>query len=134
MKNKILPFVIVLLVGVIFIIVSCIALNSMPDKDEMIKITGKITDIERDRHGDDESHDVYVEYEIDDQLYEDKLGYYSSSFRVGQDITLYYEEENPQKVYAEGEEGFLKIFKVIGIVVTAFGALGMVYTIVKKRE
>lgn len=76
----------------------------------------------------------YVEYEIDDQLYEDKLGYYSSSFRVGQDITLYYEEENPQKVYAEGEEGFLKIFKVIGIVVTVFGALGMVYTMVKKRE
>ena len=82
MKNKILPFVIVLLVGVIFIIVSSIALNSMPDKDEMIKITGKITDIERERHGDDESHDVYVEYEIDDQLYEDKLGYYSSSFRA----------------------------------------------------
>ena len=48
--------------------------------------------------------------------------------------TLYYEEENPQKVYAEGEEGFLKIFKVIGIVVTVFGALGMVYTMVKKRE
>lgn len=134
MKNKILPFVIVLLVGVIFIIVSSIALNSMPDKDEMIKITGKITDIERERHGDDESHDVYVEYEIDDQLYEDKLGYYSSSFRVGQDITLYYEEENLQKVYAEGEEGFLKIFKVIGIAVTVFGALGMVYTMVKKRE
>ena len=35
------------------------------------------------------SHMMFIfEYEIDDQLYEDKLGYYSSSFRVGQDITF----------------------------------------------
>lgn len=133
MKNKMVAFIIVLFVGVIFVIVSNLGLNSMPDKDEMIKITGKITDIERDGYGDDETHEVYVEYEIDNQLYEDRLSYYSSTFRVGQDITLYYEEGNPTKVYAEGEEGFLKIFKVIGIAVSAFGILGMAYTVGKEK-
>lgn len=133
MKNKIVAFIIVLFVGVIFVIVSNLGLNSMPSKDEMIKITGKITDIEVERHGDSDSHEVYVEYEIDGQEYEEKLSYYSSSIRVGQEITLYYEEGNPEKVYAEGEEGFLKIFKVIGIAVTAFGVLGMAYTVVKEK-
>lgn len=99
----------------------------------MIEITGVITDIETERSGEDTSHTAFVKYEIDNEMYEEKLGYYSSSFKVGKEITLYYEEGKPEKVYAEGEESFLKIFKFMSIVIIAFGLAGTGYTICKER-
>lgn len=134
MKNQIIPYIVVLLVGIIFLLVSNLGLNSMPDKDKMIQITGVITDIEVERSGDSDTHTVYVEYEIDGQVYEERLGYYTSSFRVGSEITLYYEEGKPEKVYAEGEEGFLKMFKILGIVIIIGGVLGMGYSVYKIRK
>lgn len=133
MNKSIMFFVIWLLCGVIFFAFSSFGLNAMPDKEEMIEITGVITDIEVEGTGDDKTHKVFVEYEIDNQIYEEKLSYYSSSFRVGKEITLYYEEGKTEKVYAEGEESFLKLFRTISVVISVFGLLGIGYSICKER-
>lgn len=47
---------------------------------------------------DDDSHRVYVSYTVGGENYYTKLSSYSSSMKVGKQITVYYQIENPKKI------------------------------------
>ena len=54
-----------------------------------------ITDIYRTGHGDSEKYHVMVEYRVDGRRYSGQLGYYTSSMKRGQIVTVHYDPEDP---------------------------------------
>lgn len=133
MKKGIMLFGIWLVMGIIFFIEGSNQLKAIPKKENRLEVIGKIADIEIEEHTDDTSYKIFVEYEIDGESYYEKLGFYIAGFKIGQDITLYYEEGKPNEVYSEKEEKFLKIFKNIGTVFIAFGLFGVTFVTCKEK-
>lgn len=81
--------VLILAAGVI-IVVQWVDFSKTCESTEAI-----ITDIYTTGHGDSRTHHVVVDYEVDGEIYSNSLGYYTSSLRRGQKVTVYYNPENP---------------------------------------
>lgn len=91
------------------------------------KTTATITSItERpsDSADEDTEYDVTVEYTVDGQKYEEKLGYYSPSFKVGKTINVKYDSNDPSKVV--GGSGFRLYVLIIGVVILALTLISMI--------
>lgn len=87
-------------VGVLMLVIALVcAFFSWNTKRTSEKVTGIITEIYSSR-GDNSTGNsgISVEYSYHGQEYEGYLGEYSSNMRVGKDITLYVNRENPHKV------------------------------------
>ena len=81
-----------------------------------------ITSIERTRHGKHKRHRVTVEYSVDGEVYSGSLGYYISSMRRGQHVTVYYDPEDPSYTMSKPYIACaaIAVFDLI------FGALGVI--------
>ena len=62
---------------------------------------------------------VYIRYIFNNEVYEAKLGYYSSSMRIGDDVELYINKDDPEDYIYAGNGPIVLgvIFIVIGIFV-----------------
>lgn len=69
-----------------------------------IKTTAVITRIESRRNGKHMHHDVYVEYDIDGKIYSGKCDTYSSSYREGREIPIYYDPNDPNRIHGESKK------------------------------
>lgn len=71
-------------------------------------------------------HDVYVSYETEEGEYYtyEKLGYYSSNMSEGQNISIYYDPENPSDIRSKsGSKLMIYIFGGLGIVFLPLGII-----------
>lgn len=98
--------------------------------DNAVQTEAEITRIESDsyrRNGKTHTdYDVWVEYEVDGEIYEEELGYYNSSMNEGDIIDVYYDPDNPSDV-SSGSKILELIFILIGGV---FAVLGVILIIV----
>lgn len=97
--------------------------NNQEKADSLVTVTGVISDIETYKDSDgDRSHRVYVSYDFEGNSYKDvAIGYYSSAMKIGNDIELLCDPENPGDI--SSVSGMIFMYAVIGI-------LGVVFTVV----
>lgn len=127
-----------LLVSVVFIIVG-ISLIGREKKFEKkgVKTEAVIVDIQKNRvrkrtangYRYRDEHEVYVEYSVDGIEYTEKLGSYNSKMKVGDEIDIYYLEDDPTDIQSKGTAKFLAILfiglgSVLGIVALLILILG----------
>lgn len=137
-ENKVtkLVFGIFGIIGIIFIIVTiCVGVIFHGKKERMVLNEAVITQIITEKHSDDTSHYVYVDYEYEDRLYEHRyLGYYSSSMYEGKYIEIYVDPQDPNEIMGKYSAIILLVvFGTMGGVFTFIGSIGVGYAIAKKR-
>lgn len=79
-----------------------------------------ITDIYASGHGDSRTYHVIVDYQVDGENYSGQLGYYNSSMRRGQTVTVYYDPKDPGFTM---ESPYLAC-GIMSIFVLVFGGIG----------
>lgn len=97
-------------IGAVFLVSGlAILISNIKFKEEADKTHGEIIEIVHERsenynhrHSRRRSHNYYsyiiVGYTVDDEYYESRLNIYSSRMREGQEITLYYDPDEPENV------------------------------------
>lgn len=65
-------------------------------------------------------YDVIVEYAVDGKIYSRSLGYYSSSMKIGQTVTINYDPENPSRIM----NAPYFACAIMAILILAFGGVG----------
>ena len=99
-------------IGIAFVILGFVIGNAMkiPEEDQ-VETTAVITEINRRRDSDgDTTYDVWVEYEVKGKTYEQEIDTYVSSYKVGKEIEVIYDKNDPERVQAKDGE---KIFTLI---------------------
>ena len=136
-KNKVesLIMIIFFIVGAVFFVVGiAIGVNTL-SKDGKIETVGTITYIERYRNvNHDISYRVFVEYEADGEMYESELNYYSSGFREGMEIDIYYYEDEPEKIGSPAENIFVIIFPISGFILISISGIMFFYKKAKNSK
>ena len=116
-KNSInLAFVIPLLLGLLLIGIG-IFINKRNQELEQNawKTMAKIVRIESSYSSDDEDHNVFVEFEVDNNTYGGELDYYDSSMYEGKEVEIYFDKNNPNDFKSvEGSKIFVILFLVMG--------------------
>lgn len=113
-----------LIIGCIFLTVSNIKFDQ-----NAVEITGTIVDIETYRDMDGDRHRrAYVDYEYEEREYRHvELGFYLSTMRLGKEITVKIDPDDPGRAKASGESLFGSIIMgIMGIVFSAFGYIPMI--------
>lgn len=121
-------------IGLTFFIVGIsIALYNINFRNNALETTAVISSIERYRDSDgDTRHTVYVRYTIDGREYEGRLNYYSSGMYEGEEISIYYRPEQPNRILAKSSFSFFIIFfPSIGLV---FAAIGFAFIFIKIKK
>lgn len=132
MKN-----ILIFLFGAVFlavgIYISCFSTKGL------VETTGVIdrieTRIETNHAGSDEDHDVYVSYTVDGQSYTSLSNVYSSSYRVGKEIKIFYDPNDPAVIRGDGKLLGM-IFAGIGgiMVLCSIGSLIFIVVIYKRSQ
>lgn len=121
-------------VGAIFLIVGIFLTMALTNIENKVDTIGTITEIVRDRIGDNVSYKVFVSYEVDGKDYESMLNSYSSTFYEGKEIEIYYDEDNPNKIGTHSSDLVMWIFPGIGLIFFLIGGLGLVHKIKQKSN
>ncbi len=104
--------------------------------ESRLEVTAEITEI-TNYHDQDETvrHDVYIRFETQDgEEIRTTLGSYSSSMEVGDEITVFYDPENPEKLHsATSGLTFVLICGGMGLACAAVGISNLVKAR-KKQE
>ena len=97
-----------------------------PAEEDRVYVQASIERIETRQSNKKTQHDVYVSYEAEGERYEERLGYYSSNMREGQNIEIYYLKDQPSKIHsARGDSIGLSLLSVMGIIFFGIGAVLM---------
>lgn len=121
--------------GVILIVVGIILFGF--NTDDYLETTGTITDVLECAHGADEErqYDVTIAYKADGKDYETTLGNMTGDYKVGEEMTLYYNPENPQEITNSKMGGFIApILIVVGAAALVFGIYSTIRAFKKSRE
>lgn len=127
-----------LLISVVFIIVGFSLIGREKKFEEKgIKTEAVIVDIQKNRVKKRKAngyrykyeHEVYVEYSVNGIEYTEELGSYNSKMKVGDEIDIYYLEDDPTDIQSKGSAKFLSILfiglgSVFGIVAILILILG----------
>lgn len=128
-------WIIFAIIGAIFLVVGVIVGVNIFNYDNKIETKGIITDISSYRKSDDETgHEVYVSYNVAGKEYESKLNGYSSSFYIGKEIDIYYDQYDPNKIGVKSLDLVFLIFPALGFIFFIIGVIGIVVNIVKKMQ
>lgn len=124
-------------IGIVFIIIGIGVLIMPFTIKNKVETTGVISSInykydETSRKED--MPDVRVSYIVDGQEYETALSYYSSTFYEGKQLKIYYDKNNPQKIYAKAESSLAYIFLGLGAVFAGIGGSGIVIKSKKQKQ
>ena len=117
-------------IGVIAIIVSA-AISSQRNRvmRDAIPVTAVIVDI-RPWHDDSR---VYIEYEVDGEVFTAQLNWSSSRMYVGQSIEIYVSRHNPRQFVSTGMMPWLPVM-IISIFPIVFGGIGAGFLIHHARN
>lgn len=123
------------LVGVIFMTVGIlISIHSTKFYETARPVQATIVDFERSRSGDSDSRTAVVKYNVEGKEYVDNLGYYSSSMRYGDRLTIYYQPGNPLDISCKEGDILWLLFLPMGFVFFVIGAGYFSFRIFKARR
>lgn len=121
---------ITLAVGLVFLAVGAAFIYQQSWFSEHgIRTTATITGIEYKRKGTSRTH---VKYEVDGKQYTPVLTQYSSSYHVGKNIEIYYDPDNPAKVFSPMILPI--VFPILGALFAAGGIFMLVVHSTSKRK
>lgn len=128
-------------IGAVLLIVGAIVCIHVFNYDNKVDTTGVITEISvqrdlgRERSKNKERHyKVYVAYEVDGTAYESRLGSYSPNYYEGQEIAIYYDRDDPQRIGIKGLNGLFLILPGIGLLFFCMGGIGLAVLARKSRR
>ena len=124
-------------VGIILIIFGIILLGFKTDK--YAETVGKVTNVEQylDNSGEETQtqYNVSFDYTVDGVKYSDRFNGLSKAYKVGDDIKVFYDPENPQKTTnSKGARTFGLVAIGVGAVATVGGVLTAVKAFKKSKE
>jgi len=116
-----------LVIGVIMLIATCIVYGEMiQQKQGMVKETAIITEITEDNQ-------IYVEYFVEGQVYNERIPIFSSGMKEGDMIEIYYDKEKPSEMQVKEEWVVFIALPILGIVFSATGG-GIVFSRLYKAK
>ena len=124
-NRKIYKFVaiIFIIIGIVVAIASSIIINiTTVPKEDRVYVYAVIKKIEE--YGIDEedlTHEVYVEYYINNKKYTEELNYYSSNMYEGQELKIYYDKNNVKRISTDSADKVTILFIVAPIVFSIIG-------------
>lgn len=132
-KSENLVWNIFIFIGLLIIIGGLVGIYFVFQYEGKIETTGVITQISTYETSDDKAeHEVYVSYVVDGEEYESKLNGYSSGFYEGQELDIYYDSDNPNKIGSKSLDYILFLIPVFGLVFLIIGGTGKIIKIKKK--
>ncbi len=97
--------------------------------------TATITKIERYMdYNRNRQYDVIVSYNVNGKKYESRLMGYSTSFREGQEIEVYYKNDNPSVVNATKLDWLSLIFPAISFIFILVGGIPLIVLIKNSKK
>lgn len=141
MENKIARFMrntgparILVPVGLILIIFGCLLLGFKTD--DYVETVGKITSVTVNVNADNEEENtVNFSYTVDGKQYEGVFENLSGTYKVGDDIKVYYDPADPLKITNSKAGKFLApIFIVVGAAAVIYGIYRTVKAFKKSKE
>ena len=123
-------FALFLILGIIFLIagvvIFCMGENF---KKNGVEATAVITNInfingtgKNNRYDKSNRYEVYVEYVVNGESYNQKLGHYTNKMRIGENINIYYNPNNPSEI--QSNSLLLPImFTGFGVIFTSIGSV-----------
>ena len=83
-------------------------------EEDFVTITATISDIISEKKRDSYTHEVYVTYEYDGEVYENmRFNMYSSDMYVGKEIEILCDSEHPDRITAKGTHQALGFFYIV---------------------
>lgn len=115
-------------IGVIaFTVISVIIVNEQKLRKNGKEIEAVISSIESYRDSDgDINHEVYVEYSVDGNYYNNRISFYSTSMYEGKSIKIIYDLNNPNHIISKDGMTFIYIMFILPVV---FLSIGLVFLI-----
>lgn len=120
------------LAGVVMLIAGAVVFALSPKN--AVKTTGTITDIQTESFGEgDETHRVFVDYDVDGTHYHEELSNFSPDYAVGKTIDVYYDPADPAKISGDNTGIYLYLF-IGGGVLLAAGIAGFIMSYLKLKK
>lgn len=111
--------------GLLFAVFGIIFYFNVNDFDGYTLTTGTITDINSERNikssTKSRSYDVYIRYNVNGTSYENPISFYSADMYTGKEISIYYNNLNPNDIKVKGEVTFAIVFVIFGLIFAAMG-------------
>lgn len=121
-------------IGIVFVIVGIVLFSYIFNYENKIETKGVITNISSYKKSNGErANDVYVSYYVDGKKYESKLNGYSSSFKEGKEIDIYYDKDNPNEIGSKSINLVFLVFPAIGIIFIIISGIGIYFKIKNKN-
>lgn len=125
-----------LFAGLIFFSFGLVMYSSYKNVDmsELGTTMATITNIDTYIEDDEKKHDVYITYSVDGTSYQGELNGYSSNMKVGKEVELLYELNDPSIMrFPFGEFMSAVLFACLGGFFVVFGLVGDIVTLKKMR-
>lgn len=129
-----------IVIGLLFLVIGIFVCYNAFSLKGKVETKATITDVIRNvsRTEDEDgstseeiSYDVYVEYEVNGKTYNSRLDGFSSGHYEGEEITIYYKEGDPTKIYQDPSTQLpLLIAPLLGAIVTIVG----IVTVIKQKK
>jgi len=125
-----------LFVGLCLLLVSIIVFRSNQNfHQDAHSVKAVITNIQSYRTaGGNRDYDVWVSYEIDDETYNEKIGFFSSSMHEGETLDIMVDNNDPTRVRsAKGGSFAFGVLLILGSVFTALGGFLLYLRLNQKK-
>lgn len=135
--------VIFIIIGLAFVALGAyFAVNGLNVADGRVYTTALITKIEEIDHSgyydgeyhydEDPEHITHFRYVVNGEVIETSTRNYSSSFKEGKEVTIYYYPDNPYRFHTKGEHWLFAVAMIIFGAV--FGIIGVVNLVKKNKK
>lgn len=132
-KTEYLVWGIFFAVGMLFLIIGTVISIEKFNYDDIVETKGVISDITVKGSGDNTTHTVTVKYYVDGMECQSILGSYSSSYRVGKTIEMYYHEDNIYDIGTKSSDKLFLLFPGFGLLFALIGGIGL-YVLLSKKS
>jgi len=125
-----------ILVGIFF---CCSGILIYKNDKEFMKTAKKTTAVidniyvRKDSNG-NYNNDVYLEYEVNGKVYNEKSDFYNSSMRKGDKLKIYYNSKNPREISTGDGSLFGFVFVGIGCIVLIISGIGLKAVVKREKE
>lgn len=122
--------------GLVFVVLGIIGCFKTFDYSNKINTVGTVTKIEMvegEDYDDDPYHVVYVSYTVDGKKYESQLNGYFAGYRVGKQINIYYDKDNPNNVGTKTIDAIFLIIPLGGIISIFISVKGIQCTVFEEK-
>lgn len=131
-------FIVIIILGTIFSILSAILIKNVNYRKNGVETTATVYNIEKkveynsnenEYQEKQETCEVYVTYEVDNKVYNNKLDMSNCNYSKGEKVNIYYQKDNPNKFINASKSNL--IILIVGTIFCGFVLLYILYNLKK---